>query len=111
MEGIGQQTAIDVGAIVCEGYRIYFNQAKSPSNTLWLNQGVSKRKQTVHVLIVVIIILICAFIVFLLFSAEVSAKIYINYRAEPPNVECSALQSAYTEDQMLSMAALEYFYL
>lgn len=47
----------------------------------------------------------------MLFTTEVSAKIYINYRVNPPNVECDALLEAYSYKELLYMASLEYFYL
>lgn len=71
----------------------------------------SHTSQLKHFIFVIVIISICVWVVFMLFTTEVSAKIYINYRVNPPNVECDALLEAYSYKELLYMAALEYFYL
>ena len=48
-------------------------------------------------LIVVLIILGASFLVYIAFSAEVSAQIYIGYRASPPDVDCEQLYEAYPD--------------
>lgn len=111
MEGVGQQTATEMEFFECDGHKLKFIQAKSPSDTLWLSRGVSKKSQCGRFLFAITIIAFCVFLVFLLFSLEVGLKIFINYRANPPNIVCSEVEESYNPQQILSMATLEYYYL
>jgi len=51
------------------------------------------------------------FLVYLMFTLEVSSRIYINYRANPPNVVCSELLGSYSEQEILYLAGLEYLFI
>ena len=54
--------------------------------------------------------IICA-IIYFLFTLMISAKIYINYRAVPPGVNCASLVDNYSNEQLTDLAGLEYLYL
>ena len=86
-------------------------QAKNPSDLLWLNRGISRREQIVRGLIVILIILGASFVVYILFSAEVSAQIYIGYRARPPDISCDQIYEAYPDDKIANAAGLEYLFI
>ena len=59
----------------------------------------------------VIIVIVILTIIFFSFTLFISAKIYINYRASPPNVDCGYLIDTYSETQLADLAGLEYMYL
>ena len=58
-----------------------------------------------------LIVLLGTFIVYIIFTSEVTASIYINYRGYPPGVVCDSLLEAYGTDNVGYMAGLEYLYL
>lgn len=55
--------------------------------------------------------MICVTVIFFLFSFETGMVIYVNYRNNPPQIDCSALDNAYSTEQIKFMAGLEYEYL
>ena len=73
------------------GHTVQFKEAKSPSDTLWLNRGVPKKSQCIRICMGLAIVTFTVCIVYLMFSFEVAGKIYINYRANPPNTSCESL--------------------
>ena len=58
----------------------------------------------------VTIVIVILTIIFFSFGFFISAKIYINYRASPPNVDCKYLVDTYSETQLADLAGLEYMY-
>ena len=62
-------------------------------------------------LLVVLIILGASFLVYIAFSAEVSAQIYIGYRARPPDIACDQIYEAYPNDKIANAAGLEYLFI
>ena len=100
MEGVAKQEAIDMKEIRCYGQKVAFKGAQSPSNTLWLNRGISKKSQCGRFILALAIILACVLVVYFMFSFEISTKIYINYRANPPGVDCNTLRTDYTDDEI-----------
>jgi len=45
MEGVGQKKALELGHLQCNDKEIVLKKAKSPSDIIWLNRGLSKGKQ------------------------------------------------------------------
>ena len=111
MEGIAQQESIDKGVFVIAGERLKMKNAKSPSDIMWMNRGVSKRSQIWRGIFVVFFVLTVTVALYLIFTIEVQYKIYINYRAHPPGVICADLYDTYTEKQVRFLAGIEYMYL
>ena len=72
MEGYGQQAALKIKEIDCDGHQIKFRECKSPSDILWLNRGVSRSSQLLRGLIVIFIILVVVVLVYFIFTGEVS---------------------------------------
>ena len=58
-----------------------------------------------------LIVLGVAVICYFIFATEIAAQMYINYRANPPNIICSELVATYTKDGVSEMAGLEWVYL
>ena len=94
-----------------DGIKVTIKECKNPSDIIWLNRGVPRKEQLIRGAAVLLIILIVATIIYFLFSLEIAAQMYINYRANPPNVICDELFLAYKERGVKYMAGLEYFYL
>ena len=44
MHGAGQQKALKLKHIDCDGHKVEIKQAKNPSDLLWLNRGISRRE-------------------------------------------------------------------
>ena len=49
-------------------------------------------------------------VVFFIFTTEVSLQIYINYRANPPGVNCEAITDSFAIEQIGVTAYFEYLY-
>ena len=92
-------------------HKVSIKPAANPSDILWLGYGVTKKEQCIRGLIATIIVMIICAIIYFLFSLMISAKIYINYRAVPPGVNCENLVDNYTREQLTDLAGLEYLYL
>ena len=45
MEGVGQKKALELGHLQCDDKEIVLKKAKSPSDIIWLNRGLSKGKK------------------------------------------------------------------
>ena len=59
MEGIGQQTALELKKIPCgDGYTVNVKPAKNPSDILWLNRGVPRKQQYIRGIFVIFFILL-----------------------------------------------------
>ena len=58
-----------------------------------------------------LVILGVGVICYFVFSMEIAAQMYINYRGNPPNIICSQLYKTYTEKGVKEMAGLEYTYM
>ena len=95
----------------CEGYQVDFKSAKSPSDTIWLNRGISKKSQCGRILLAVVIVLVCSIVVFFMFDFEISTESYINYRIKPLGVSCDDLNTKNINGLTAFMAAVEYAYL
>ena len=72
MEGFGQQAALKIKEIDCDGHQIKLRECKSPSDILWLNRGVSRSYQLLGGLFVILIICSVVVLVYFVFTAEVS---------------------------------------
>ena len=72
MEGVGQQSALKIKQIDCDGHQIKFRECKSPSDILWLNRGVSRSSQLLRGLLVINIICFVVVLVYFVFTGEVS---------------------------------------
>ena len=72
-------------------YSIKLQVARSPSDLLWLNRDVSRRKARIYgyiiALVAICIVLVCGY----LFSTELGLQIYISYRKDPPAQNCKQL--------------------
>lgn len=84
---------------------------KSPDDIIWYNRGVARSFQLKRTVIVTIIILMTIFVIFILFNIETSQKIYISYRKSPPGVDCSNIIRTYSNEELKSMAGMEYYYM
>ena len=112
MEGEGSRKAANMKEIECdEGYKLKIEQAKNPSNILWMNMGVPRWTQVTIGLTVTFIILIIVLITYFVFTVEVSGQTYIHYRASPPGVNCDAFIEAETLDRAQRLASIEYKFL
>ena len=89
-------------------HKVSIKPAANPSDILWLGYGVTKKEQCIRGLIATIIVMIICAIIYFLFSLMISAKIYINYRAVPPGVNCENLVDNYSREQLTDLASLEY---
>lgn len=102
MEGFGQQEVVERGhlSFMDDRYRIDINEARSPSDILWLNRDVSKRTARIGggfmVLVVTLFILSSGYI----FILAMSVQNYILYRTNPPNVNCNAMNTVHSETEM-----------
>ncbi len=103
--------ALKLKTIDFDGISVKIKTCKPPSDIIWLNRGVSKGEQCKRGLLATLILLIGTLVVYFLFSSEVSAQIYIKYRAYPPGVACSSLIEAYGIENIGIMAGIEYTFL
>ena len=69
-------------------YTIKACRARSPSDVLWLNQGVSINKKRCRIALISFTALILAWMVGFIFITEIGVQIYINYRKYPPTSTC-----------------------
>ena len=112
MEGIGQQTALELKKIPCsDGHVVDIKPAKNPSDILWLNRGVPRKQQYIRGIFVIFFILLIVGVVYFVFTLELTSRIYINYRANPPDVVCSELIKSVGYDRVRVLAVLEYEFL
>ena len=70
-----------------------------------------RKQQYCRGIFVIFIILVILGIVYFTFTIEVASKIYINYRANPPDVVCSELMEAIGYSRVKILATLEYMFL
>ena len=78
-----------------DGIKTKVKSCKPPTDIIWMNRGIGKTEQTRRFCIVTLIIIVGTVFVYILFTSEVTSKIYINYRQLPPGVVCDNLMDAY----------------
>ena len=96
MEGEGKYAALQHEKMDFDGIKVAIKECKNPSDIIWLNRGVPRKEQLIRGAAVLLIIGMVATIIYFMFSLEIAAQMYINYRANPPNVICDELFRAYT---------------
>lgn len=69
-EGEGQQGALKLQKIDCDGHTIKIQAAQNPSNLMWSNHGVPKKEQYLRGSLVVFVILVIFCLVLFVYSAE-----------------------------------------
>ena len=98
-------------------YSVDVKVAKSPSDVLWFNYGIPKKKHILRFVLIVILTSLLIWFVGFLFLGGISAQIYINYRKNPPKatIDCYTLNDRVKDllswDHYLAMASYEYLYL
>ena len=93
MEGVGQKKALELGHIQFDDKEIVLKKAKSPSDIIWLNRGISKGKQRCRFWTSAVILVISIIVLHLIFLLEIKAQIYITFRGNPPQVDCEGLKT------------------
>ena len=71
MEGVGQKKALELGHLQCDDKEIVLKKAKSPSDIIWLNRGLSKRKQRCRFWTSALIVVMSIFFLQLLLLIEI----------------------------------------
>ena len=87
-------------------HKIEIKQAQGPSDIMWLNKGLNRIDKYAQEFVILMIIIIVALGVQYVFSAELQVMMYVNYRANPPFVGCSAIYNN-IPDEIQQLAALE----
>lgn len=87
--------------------KIKIGRAKSPSDIIWKNVGYPKWKLILWIIITGLIVLLVGCCAQMLFAAEISLQMYINYRVLPPGVNCDKLLSNMNENDQEFMSAIE----
>ena len=88
-------------------HKIEIKQAQGPSDIMWLNKGLNRIDKYAQEFVILMIIIIVALGVQYVFSAELQVMMYVNYRANPPFVDCSAIYNN-IPDEIQQLAALEW---
>ena len=70
LEGAGQKKALELGHLQCDDKEIILKKAKSPSDIIWLNRGLSKGKQRFRFCISALIVFMSIYVLQVLFFVE-----------------------------------------